>query len=164
MSKTEQHLKEAFAGESQANRKYLAFAKKADREGYAQVAKLFRAAAEAETIHAHAHLKALKGIGSTAENLKEAISGETFEYESMYPPMIKDAEAEGHKAAARSFSYANQVEKVHADLYSKALDNLGQNQEVTYYVCSVCGYTCESEVPDSCPVCGSDAKVFFNVD
>jgi len=164
LSKTEQHLKEAFAGESQANRKYLAFAKKADREGYAQVAKLFRAAAEAETIHAHAHLKALKGIGSTAENLKEAISGETFEYESMYPPMIKDAEAEGHKAAARSFSYANQVEKVHADLYSKALDNLGQNQEVTYYVCSVCGYTCESEVPDSCPVCGSDAKVFFNVD
>ena len=164
MSKTEQHLKEAFAGESQANRKYLAFAKKADREGYAQVAKLFRAAAEAETIHAHAHLKALKGIGSTAENLKEAISGETFEYESMYPPMIKDAEAEGHKAAARSFSYANQVEKVHADLYSRALDNLGQNQEVTYYVCSVCGYTCESEVPDSCPVCGSDAKVFFNVD
>lgn len=164
MSKTEQNLKEAFAGESQANRKYLAFAKKADQEGYGQVARLFRAAAEAETVHAHSHLKALGGIGSTAENLKAAIEGETYEFESMYPPMIEAAETEGHKAAVRSFTYANLVEKVHAELYQKALDNLGQDREVTYYVCSVCGYTCEDQVPDDCPVCGAKAKVFFSID
>ena len=164
MSKTEQHLKEAFAGESQANRKYLAFAKKADQEGYSRVAKLFRAAAEAETVHAHAHLKALDGIGSTADNLKAAIDGETFEFKSMYPPMIEDAEAEGHKAAVRSFTYANQVEKIHAELYSKALEDLDNDQDVTYYVCSVCGYTCEDHAPDECPVCGAKAKAFMNVD
>ena len=164
MSKTEKHLKEAFAGESQANRKYLAFAKKADQEGYPRVAKLFRAAAEAETVHAHAHLKALSGVGSTAENLKAAIGGETYEFESMYPPMIEAAEAEGHKAAVRSFNYANAVEKIHADLYQQALDNLDQTEDVTYYVCSVCGYTCENQVPDDCPVCGSKSGAFFSVD
>jgi len=163
MSATEKNLKEAFAGESQANRKYLAFAAKADREGYPQVAKLFRAAAEAETIHAHAHLRALGGIGSTADNLKEAVGGETFEFESMYPPMIEAAKAEGNAAAERTFTYANEVEKVHADLYQKALDNLDQLEAADYYVCSVCGYTCENEPPDECPVCRAKARAFFEV-
>jgi len=164
LTKAEQHLKEAFAGESQANRKYLAFAQKADREGHRQAAKLFRAAAEAETVHAHSHLRALKGIGSTADNLKEAIGGETFEFESMYPPMIADAEAEGHEAAVRSFKFANEVEKVHAALYQKALDTLENPQEVDYYVCSVCGHTVENEPPETCPVCGSKAKAFKKID
>jgi rubrerythrin len=124
MSKTEKNLAEAFAGESQANRRYLAFAKQADKEGYPQVAKLFRAAAEAETVHAHAHLKALGGIKTTAENLKEAIAGETHEFKSMYPGMIATAKEEGNKAAERSFAYANEVEKIHAGLYQKALDSL----------------------------------------
>lgn len=163
MSATEKNLKEAFAGESQANRKYLAFAAKADREGYPQVAKLFRAAAEAETVHAHAHLRALGEIGSTADNLKEAVGGETFEFENMYPPMIEAAKAEGNAAAERTFTYANEVEKVHADLYQKALDNLDQLEAADYYVCSVCGYTCENEPPDECPVCRAKARAFFEV-
>lgn len=164
MSKTEQNLKDAFAGESQANRKYLAFAKKAESEGYPQVAKLFRAAAEAETVHAHAHLRTLKEIKSTAENLQTAIAGETHEFKSMYPQMIEDAKSEDDSAALRSFNYANEVEKVHADLYQKALDNLDSLEAVDYYVCSVCGYTCETSAPDVCPVCGSKAKAFFKVD
>ena len=164
MSKTEQNLKDAFAGESQANRKYLAFAQKADSEGYAQVGKLFRAAAAAETIHAHAHLRTLKGVGSTADNLKEAIAGETHEFKSMYPAMIEEAKAEEQKAALRSFTYANDVEKVHADLYTKALDNLDSLEAVDYYVCNVCGYTCENEPPDECPVCKAKKKAFFKVD
>jgi rubrerythrin len=164
MSKTQENLQEAFAGESQANRKYLAFAKKAGREGHPQVARLFRAAAAAETVHAHAHLRAMKGIGSTEENLKEAVSGETHEFKSMYPPMIETAREEGEKVAERSFDYANQVEKVHADLYQKALDNLGSLAEADYYVCEVCGYTCEDEAPDVCPVCGAKKSVFFKVD
>ena len=164
MSKTEENLLEAFAGESQANRKYLAFAKHADKEGHAQVAKLFRAAAEAETVHAHAHLKAFDGIHSTSENLKEAVSGETHEFKTMYPAMIETAKEEGNKAADRSFTYANEVEKVHAELYQKALDNLDNPGVADYYVCSVCGYTCENEAPDSCPVCRSKSKAFFNVD
>ena len=164
MSKTKENLQEAFAGESQANRTYLAFAKKADKEGYAQIAKLFRAAAEAETIHAHAHLAAMGGIGTTQENLTDAITGETHEFKHMYPAMIEESKQEGDKAAERSFSYANEVEKVHAELYQKALENLGSLKEVDYYVCSVCGYTCEDEPPDTCPVCNSKAKVFFKVD
>ena len=164
MSQTEKNLLEAFAGESQANRKYLAFAKQADVEGYPQAAKLFRAAAEAETVHAHAHLRALGGIKKTVENLKEAISGETHEYKKMYPGMIEAAREEGNKAAERSFSYANTVEEVHANLYQKALDSLGNSKAVDYYVCSVCGYTCEDGPPETCPVCGSKAKAFSKVD
>ncbi|NIS61755.1 MAG: rubrerythrin family protein, partial [Proteobacteria bacterium] len=117
MSKSEESLKIAFAGESQANRRYLAFAAKADQEGYPQVARMFRAAAEAETVHAHNHLKALKEIRSTKENLQEAISGETHEFKSMYPEMIEAAQAEGNTEAERTFNYANEVEKVHAQLY-----------------------------------------------
>ena len=164
MSKTQKNLQDAFAGESQANRKYLAFAKKADREGYPQIAKLFRAAAEAETVHAHAHLKALGEIGTTAENLKVAVAGETHEFKQMYPQMIEEAEAEGEKAAHRSFMFANEVEKVHANLYQNALDNMENMKEVDYYVCSVCGYTCEDEIPDSCPVCKAKSNAFFKVD
>jgi rubrerythrin len=164
MSKSEQNLRDAFAGESQANRKYLAFAEKADKEGYPQVARLFRAAAAAETVHAHSHLRTLKGVGGTADNLKEAIAGETHEFKSMYPAMIEDAKAEDNKGALRSFEYANAVEKVHANLYQKALDNL-DNQEVTdIYVCSVCGYTCEGDAPDECPVCKAKKQAFFKVD
>ncbi|MFZ7113091.1 MAG: rubrerythrin family protein [Desulfatiglandales bacterium] len=161
MNKTEQNLLEAFAGESQANRKYLAFADQAEKEGKAQIAKLFRAAASAETVHAHSHLRALKAVKNTKENLKEAISGETHEFKSMYPKMIEEAKEEGHKIAERSFTYANAVEKVHADLYQNAFDNMEDLEEVDYYVCSVCGYTCEKEPPEKCPVCGASAKAFF---
>ncbi|MCL5421518.1 MAG: rubrerythrin family protein [Nitrospirae bacterium] len=164
MTKSEKNLKEAFAGESQANRKYLAFAKKAEAEGFKQVARLFRAAAEAETIHAHNHLKELGGIKSTRENLKEAIHGESFEFQKMYPQMIEDANAEGNKGALRTFNYANEVEKVHAALYQKALDNLGKNVEADYYVCQVCGYTAEGEAPDECPVCKAKKQAFKKVD
>jgi rubrerythrin len=164
MSKTEQNLKDAFAGESQANRKYLAFAKKAEQEGYLQVARLFRAAAEAETIHAHNHLRTLGGIKTTKENLEAAITGETFEFQKMYPQMIEDAKAEGQKAALNSFNYANEVEKIHAELYKKALDTLGKNADADYYVCQVCGYTAEGEAPDECPVCKAKKQAFRKVD
>jgi rubrerythrin len=164
MTKTEKNLLEAFAGESQANRRYLAFAKQADKEGYPQAAKLFRAAAEAETVHALAHLRALGQVKSTAENLAEAVAGETHEFKSMYPEMIKAAKEEKNKAAERSFTYANEVEKVHASLYQKALNNLGTMEDTDYYVCPVCGYTCENEPPDKCPVCGAKGKSFLKVD
>jgi len=164
MSKTEQNLRDAFAGESQANRKYLAFAKKAEQEGYSQAAKLFRAAAEAETVHAHAHLKALGDVGDTAANLKTAIEGETHEFKKMYPVMIQEAEEEGAKVALRSFRFANEVEKIHAGLYQKALDNLESMEAVDYYICPVCGYTAEGEPPETCPVCGAKGKVFYKVD
>jgi len=160
MSKTEQNLQEAFAGESQANRKYLAFAKKAEEEGYKQAAKLFRAAAAAETIHAHNHLRELGVVKSTRDNLLAAISGESHEFQHMYPQMIADAQAEGKGNALRSFTYANAVEKVHAALYQKALDTLGRNVDTDYYVCSVCGYTAEGEAPDECPVCKSKKQAF----
>ena len=161
---TADDLKEAFAGESQANRKYLAFAKKADEEGYTQVAKLFRAAAGAETVHAHTHLRAMKGVGSTDDNLNEAIGGETHEFTKMYPAMIEEAEKEGEKEAAMSFKNANAVEEIHAGLYKKALDNLGSNEEVDYFVCQVCGNTVEGEPPDTCPICGAPKKMFKKIE
>jgi rubrerythrin len=161
MRSTAENLQEAFAGESQANRKYLAFAKQADKDGFPQAARLFRAAAAAETVHAHAHLKAMKGIGTTAENLQEALAGETHEFTKMYPDMIKTAETQGQKAAARSFRYANEVEKTHASLYKKALINLENPEICDYYICSVCGHTHEKEAPEKCPVCGAKAKAFF---
>lgn len=165
MSRSEDYMREAFSGESQANRKYLAFAQAADREGYAQVARLFRAAAEAETVHAHNHLRALKGIRSTKQNLEEAISGETEEFTSMYPKMIEAARAEGHKEALQSFDYANQVEKIHAGLYKSALESLGKDtKETPYYVCPVCGNTVEGEPPDVCPICGTAGKMFKRID
>ena len=165
MSKSEDALKEAFAGESQANRKYLAFAAKADQEGFPQAARLFRAAAEAETVHAHAHLRALKGINSTKENLQEAVAGETHEFKSMYPAMIEAAKAEGNKEAERTFRFANEVEKIHAGLYQQMLNNLeGAKESYSYYVCPVCGFTAEKEAPETCPVCGAKGKMFKKVD
>jgi len=163
-SKSEKNLKEAFAGESQANRKYLAFAKKAEAEGYKQAAKLFRAAAEAETVHAHNHLREFGGIKSTKENLEAAINGETFEFESMYPKMIDEAKAEGNALAERTFVYANEVEKIHADLYKKALETLGKNAETDYYVCQVCGNTVEDHAPDECPICKAKKQAFKKID
>lgn len=163
-TKTLQNLQEAFAGESQANRTYLAFAKKAEQDGHLQVAKLFRAAAEAETVHAHAHLRAMEGIKSTAENLKSAIAGETHEFVSMYPKMITEATSEGFDQALRSFTFANAVEKVHAHLYQSALDNLGNNQATDYYVCQVCGNTLEGEPHEPCEVCGAAKIAFKKID
>ncbi|MBF0508873.1 MAG: rubrerythrin family protein [Deltaproteobacteria bacterium] len=164
MSKTEKNLKEAFAGESQANRKYLAFADQADKEGFKAVAKLFRAAAAAETIHAHKHLKVMQGINATSDNLKEAIAGETHEFKSMYPKMIAEAQEEGNRAAEMSFTYANEVEKVHAALYQEALDNLKDYPEHDFYVCRICGHTVADEAPDQCPVCGSKKNGFCKVE
>lgn len=164
MSKTEDNLQEAFAGESQANRKYLAFAAKADAEGFRQVAKLFRAAAEAETVHAHNHLRELKGIKSTKENLEEAIGGETHEFKSMYPAMIDEAKGAGNNGAVRTFQYANDVEIVHAELYQKALNDLGNNKETDYWVCKVCGNTVEGAgPPDECAVCKAKKMAFYKV-
>jgi rubrerythrin len=164
-SKTLENLKEAFAGESQANRKYLAFAKQADDDGFPQVAKLFRAAAAAETVHAHAHLRAMDGVGSTEQNLREAIGGETHEFTNMYPGMISEAKKEGFKKAERSFDRANQVEEIHAGLYQKALDTLGQPvKAVDYYVCPVCGNTVEGAPTKPCPICGTAAERFFKVE
>ena len=161
MSKTVDNLKAAFAGESQANRRYTAFAKKADDEGYPQVAKLFRAAAAAETVHALSHFKVLGEIKSTAENLQAAIGGENYEVVSMYPEFIQDAEAEGVKKAVSTFTWAWEVEKVHEMLYRKALDGLeGKLPEVDYYVCPVCGMTHEGPPPDKCPVCSTPGKRF----
>jgi rubrerythrin len=164
MGKTVEDLKEAFAGESQANRRYLAFAAKAEQEGYPQIARLFRAAAAAETVHAHNHLKVLKGVKSTAENLQEAIEGETCEFREMYPRMIADAQAENNKEAERTFNFANEVEKTHAALFQKALKNLADKTMVEMYVCSICGHTVEGEPPDNCPVCNALKKFFNRVD
>lgn len=164
MSKTRKHLEAAFAGESQANRKYTAFAQKADEEGFPQIARLFRAAAHAETVHALNHLKAMGGVGSTAENLNAAIHGENHEVTEMYPQMIQDAEAEGEKAALRSFRWAWEVEKVHEELYRKALEALGKTEEAyDYYVCPFCGFTHAKNAPEKCPVCGAPASKFQKV-
>ena len=164
---TKDNLQEAFAGESQANRTYLAFAEKADAEGRPQIAKLFRAAAEAETVHAHSHLRVLGGVKGTAENLETAIEGEGFEFKEMYPKFIAEAEKEGNNQAVTTFKYAHAVEEVHHKLYSEALEkfNAGEDlPEADIYVCGVCGYTVAGEPPDNCPVCGSVRKVFHLVE
>ena len=165
MSKSIEDLKAAFAGESQANRKYTAFAKKADDEGFAQVAKLFRAAAAAEAVHAFNHLKAMDGLQATSENLKAAIGGENYEVTSMYPEFIQDAETEGNSRALRSFRWAIEVEKVHEALYGKALENLeaGKEAKFDYYVCPVCGYTHEGPLEGKCPVCGTPGEKFERI-
>ena len=161
MSKTLDNLMDAFAGESQANRKYLAYAQVADKEGKPQIAKLFRAAAAAETIHAHAHLRNAGKIGDTAANLKDALEGETYEYTKMYPGMIKDAKEEGNEKVAKYFGFACSVEEVHANLYKKAVE--GKLENVDFYICPVCGYTHEGPMAEACPVCGAAAKTFYTV-
>ena len=163
---SKENLEAAFAGESQANRKYLAFAKKADADGYPQVAKLFRAAAEAETIHAHAHFKVLGGVGDTADNLVDAIAGEGHEFKEMYPKFVEEAEAEGNAPALRSFRFALAVEEVHHGLYEKALAAVkagGDLDSMPIHVCPVCGNTFEGETPDKCPVCNVPKAKFFEV-
>ena len=163
---TTDNLKAAFAGESQANRKYLAFAKKAEADGYPHIARLFRAAAEAETVHAHAHLRVMGGVKTTAENLEAAIEGEGFEFTKMYPEYIAEAEKEGNKAALVSFKNANAVEKVHHGLYSDALTAFKAGKDISadkIYVCDVCGMTVLGEAPDKCPVCGAKKEHFFAV-
>jgi rubrerythrin len=166
MSKTSENLKDAFAGESQANRRYLAFARKAEEEGLPQAAKLFRAAAEAETIHALNHLRVLGEVKSTAENLDAAVSGETFEFKTMYPEYLSLAKQEGNSQATWSFDVANKVEQVHAGLFSKAVEVLKAKKElakVDYWVCGVCGNTVENAAPERCPICGAPKAKFFKV-
>lgn len=164
MSKTEKNLADAFAGESQANRRYLAYAEKAEDESLPGIAKLFRAVAAAETIHAHKHLRTAGKVGGTKENLQDALAGETHEFKSMYPQMIADAKEEGQRSAEISFTYANEVEKVHAGLYTKALEDPAAFPVQDYYVCKICGYTVEGAAPDKCPVCGANAKAFLKVE
>jgi rubrerythrin len=162
---TQDNLIEAFAGESQANRKYLAFADKAEQEGFRQVAKLFRAAAAAETVHALNHLRVMGAVSSTTDNLKKAISGENDEWKDMYPRFIEMANKEkASDAVLLSFDVANKVEKIHATLYGKALENLGKNEEVDYYVCQICGNTVEKGAPDRCPICNAPKEMFKKVD
>ena len=163
---TKDNLQAAFAGESQANRKYLAFAKKADEDGMPQVAKLFRAAAEAETVHAHAHLRVLGGVKSTAENLAEAINGEGYEFKTMYPDFLAEAEKEDQKPAVFSFKNALAVEEIHHGLYAEALNAVKAGADLPaakVYVCPICGNTVIGEVPDSCPVCNAAKEKFFEV-
>ncbi len=163
---TSDNLQAAFAGESQANRKYLAFAAKAEAEKRPQIAKLFRAVAAAETVHAHAHLRVMKGVGDTAANLKAAIQGEGYEFREMYPVFIQEAEAEDNRGAIISFRNAMAVEKTHCGLYTKALEALKAGKDLTpasIYVCDVCGHTHVGEAPDKCPVCGAAKTKFKEV-
>jgi rubrerythrin len=165
MTTTESNLKEAFAGESQANRKYLAFAKKAEQEGFNNVARLFRTAAEAETIHALGHLNALNGVQSTADNLREAIEGETFEFTKMYPPMLEQAQNDNPKAK-RMFEFALKSEAVHAQLYKLALEAILQGKdlaETKFYLCPVCGHIEMGNPPVACPICGVKGEKYQQI-
>lgn len=163
---TSQNLQDAFAGESQANRKYLAFAKKAEADGLPQVAKLFRAAADAETVHAHAHLRVMGGVKTTVENLQAAVEGEGYEFQKMYPAFISEAEAEGNKPAVVSFKNAMVVEQVHYGLYTEALKAVKSGHDLlatSIHVCQVCGNTVLGGVPDKCPVCGVGKDKFVEI-
>ena len=164
MPTTNENLQEAFAGESQANQKYRAFAKQADQDGFPGIARLFRLTAEAERIHAEGHLKALDGVGSTVENLQGAIDGETYEATTMYPPMVKQADAEGHRAK-RMFAFAVAAEEVHAKLYKQALESAKQGKDLAedFYLCPICGYI-EIGTPEKCPICGAPGSRFVKAD
>ncbi len=167
MSNTQENLQSAFAGESQANRKYLFFARKAEKEEHPQIARLFRAAAEAETVHAHNHLKTMGGIGSTRDNLGTAISGELYEFTEMYPSFIDQAKAEKNNDAQTSFDLANKVEKIHHRLYQKALEDLEAGKQVKdepYFVCQRCGNTIAGKAPEACPICGAPRSMFKRVE
>lgn len=159
-NKTIDNLMAAFAGESQANRKYLAYSKKAEKDGNLNAAKLFKAASDAETLHALKHFDVAGKVASTVENLKDAVAGETHEYKEMYPDFVKIAEAEGNKAAVMSFTFAMKAEEVHARLYQEALENLGQSDEVFYYLCPVCG-NIEKIIPEKCSICGAPGSMFI---
>ena len=167
MSNTMENLQTAFSGESQANRRYLFFADKAEKESYPEIARLFRATAEAETVHARNHLKTMGGIGATKDNLQAAIEGENYEFTKMYPGFIEQAKSENNQAAQTSFDWANKVEKIHHGLYQKALKALEAEQQLKdepYFVCQGCGYTVAGEAPEKCPVCGAPRKMFKRVD
>ncbi len=167
MGKTLENLQAAFAGESQANRKYLAFADKAEGDGFSQIAKLFRAAAAAETVHAHGHLKAMDGVGDTGANLREAVAGESHEFKDMYPGFIATAKEEGNKKALRMFEWANTVEEIHCGLYQDALATYEKGGDLpaeNIWVCSVCGNTVGGDCPDKCSVCGVPASKFDKID
>lgn len=159
-SKTLKNLMDAFAGESQANRKYLAYSKKAEADGKLNASKLFKAAADAETLHALKHFEVAGNIKSTTENLKDAVSGETHEYQEMYPEFLKDAEAEDNKEAIKTFTFALKAEEVHARLYKEALADLDQTEEIFYYLCPVCG-NIEKAIPEKCPICGVPGSMFI---
>ncbi len=164
--KTQDNLKEAFAGESQANRKYLAYGERAAKDGFAQVAKLFRAVAAAETVHAHAHLRAMDGVQGTAENLEDAAAGEKYEFEEMYPPMVATAEEEGDRRATISMKNAMEVEKVHHSLFNEALESVKAGKDLDYApvrVCPVCGHTVIGDAPDQCPVCKAKGEKFQEI-
>ncbi len=166
MSNTKENLAAAFAGESQANRRYLFFAEKAEQEGYPRIARLFRAAAEAETVHARSHLQVMGDIGSTRDNLGVAISGESYEFVKMYPAFIEQAKSEGNQKAEIGFTNANAVEKIHHDLYREASEALEAGRELEdepYFVCQVCGNTVAGEAPEWCPICGAPRKMFKEV-
>jgi len=165
MPNTTDNLKESFAGESQANQKYRAFAKRAEQDGFPHIARLFRITAEAERIHAEGHLRALAGIASTRENLQAAIEGESYEYTTMYPPMLEQAQAEGHRAKIM-FGYAVKAEAVHAELYKRALEAVPQGADLTeakFYLCPFCGHIEFGNPPDSCPICGAPKAKFVQV-
>jgi rubrerythrin len=165
MPTTQENLAHAFAGESQANRKYLAFARQAEKEGYPQIARLFRAAADAETIHALGHLQNMGGVGTTLENLKAAVAGETHEFTEMYPPMVRQAVAEGHRAR-HMLGFANSAEQVHAGLFAQALAALESGADLAQmdvYLCPVCGDLEFGKVPERCPICGAPASKFQKV-
>ena len=167
MGNTQENLQAAFAGESQANRRYLFFADKAEREGYPQIARLFRAAAEAETVHARNHLEVMGGIGTTEGNLETAIKGESYEFVKMYPGFIEQAKSDNNQRAQISFRHANAVEKIHHDLYQKALDAVKSGQRLKdepYFVCQVCGNTVAGEAPEKCPICGAPRSKFKRVE
>jgi rubrerythrin len=167
MDSTQDNLGEAFSGESQARNKYGFFAEKAEAEGKSQVARIFRAAAEAERVHAMNHAQVLGMMKSTEENLQVAIEGEIYEHSEMYPEFLKKAKEEGEDEAITSFDYAMQVEKVHERLYKKALEAVKNNEDLDekkMFVCQGCGYTTEGEAPEKCPVCGAPRSRFKKVE
>jgi rubrerythrin len=164
--KTQENLKQAFAGESQANLTYLAYASQAEKEGFPQIANLFRAIAEAETVHAHAHLRAMNGVGTTLDNLKEAAAGEKYEFEEMYPPMVETAEEEGNRRATISMKNAMEVEKVHYELFNAAIAAIEMGEDLDdlpIHVCPVCGHTVIGDAPEVCPVCNAKGEKFEKV-
>jgi rubrerythrin len=165
--KTNENLMKAFAGESQANRRYLAFAKKAEEEGMKQIAKLFRAAADAETVHALNHFRTAGEVKTTKDNIQAAINGEHYEFSKMYPEFLDKAKSEGNADAERSFNWANKVEKIHHALYEKAIATLNEGkdlEEKEIYVCQTCGNTVEGEPPESCPICGVPKDQFKKIE
>ncbi|MAG14656.1 MAG: rubrerythrin [Dehalococcoidales bacterium] len=167
MGNTQENLKAAFAGESQANRRYLYSAEQADKDGHRQIARLFRAIAEAETVHARNHIRTLGEIKSTKENLEAAIGGELYEFTTMYPEFIEQAKAEGSKGAEVVLDYANKVEKIHHTLYEKALNALEEGQSLEdkpYFICQVCGYTVAEEAPGKCPICQAPQEKFRRIE